>query len=71
MIGRRIRDLQRAAQRPDTAVEISQRIADRHAREEIHQLMRRKFQPLTPDNITAALDWQDQALRELDRTVPR
>lgn len=69
--GRRIVDLIRASQRPDSAIETSRRIADSYACEAIYQEGLRRFGAITTANAEAWLTWQGEALREIDRTVPR
>lgn len=69
MIGRALRDQMRLAARQETALEVSQRVADAYARDAIHDDMRRRFYPLTPENVNDAIAYQDAGLRDLDRTV--
>jgi uncharacterized protein (DUF433 family) len=68
-MAKRIRDLQRAAQRPDTAADVLDRrrrqlaatraVADRQA----------KYPELSADNAQAALDYQEARYQEHYRTL--
>ncbi len=70
-MSRRISELMRRNQRPDTAEEIAQRIADNYAREAVHAYLLRRFGPITAENADEVLACQEASLRALDRTVQR
>lgn len=48
---------------PDTPEQVAWRLRDNLARELAHQDTRREFPHLGPDNIRAALDYQEQRIR--------
>lgn len=69
MIGRALREQMRLSSRRDTALEVSQRVADAYAREAVHDDMRRRFYPLTASNVASAIAYQVEGLRLLEREV--
>lgn len=66
-----IRDLQRAQQRPDTSVDIAERIAREAALVELRAEIERRWPSIDLSNVDEVLAFQAERLRALDRTVPR
>lgn len=52
---------------PDTAETVQQRLARRAAAEQATAETLEKFHLLTHENVTAALAWQEQRIRELEQ----
>lgn len=55
---------------PDTANAKAERIRHRAHCDKAHNETMELFAPLTPENVAAALAWQERRIKELDASDP-
>lgn len=65
MVPRTVKQIIAANNRPDMALEITARIARLVALRQAHEETRAKFAVITPENIDAALEFQERRAKEL------